>query len=142
MRHLFITISFLALISPLLSAQPKEIKVIDPPFWWTSMPVNELQLQLYGEELGQYTASTTYAGVTITKQEQVDSPNYLFIYFEISPSAKAGLIPIKLKRGKKDATFRLHSGFGNDSHLVYTYVRKRYASRIWSLSRLCRNRFV
>ncbi len=138
MRHLFITISFLALISPLLSAQPKEIKVIDPPFWWTSMPVNELQLQLYGEELGQYTASTTYTGVRITKQVQVDSPNYLFIYFDISPSAKAGLMPIKLKRGKKvitlnyelktrDSSPNKNQGF-DASDVIYLMMPDRFAN--------------
>ena len=65
------------------------------------MPVTELQIQLYGEELGHYRASVDYDGVEITRQIAVDSPNYLFVYMDVSPSAKAGEMEIILKRGKK-----------------------------------------
>lgn len=65
------------------------------------MPVQELQLKLYGKELGHYRAAVEYDGVEITRQIAVDSPNYLFVYMDVSPSAKAGEMEIILKRGKK-----------------------------------------
>lgn len=104
---LFLSIfSFLAIVSAPISvfaqAQlPKEIKIVDPPFWWANMPVNELQLQIYGEDLGSYTASVNYAGVVIKRQISVDSPNYLFLYLDISEDAKAGTLEIQLKKGRK-----------------------------------------
>ncbi len=84
------------------SVSSAQVEKIDPPFWWASMPVTELQIQLYGEELGHYRASVDYDGVEITRQIAVDSPNYLFVYMDVSPSAKAGEMEIILKRGKKN----------------------------------------
>ncbi|MTI87781.1 MAG: glycosyl hydrolase [Balneolaceae bacterium] len=81
---------------------PEEIQIIDPPFWWVQMPVNELQLQLYGDNLGHYRASIDYPGVKITRQIAVESPNYLFLYIEISDEADAGDMEIRLSNKKKE----------------------------------------
>lgn len=141
MRTLFIL--FIALFLPLnLAAQnsglPDEIKVIDPPFWWTQMPVNELQLQLYGEELGHYRASVNYPGVQITSQRAVDSPNYLFLYMEIMPEAEAGTMTIQLQRGDdtisvdyelrtRETREGKNQGFG-PSDVIYLMMPDRFAN--------------
>ena len=78
-----------------------QVEKIEPPFWWADMPVQELQLKLYGNELGHYRATVKYDGVEITRQIAVDSPNYLFVYMNISPAAKPGKMEIVLKRGKE-----------------------------------------
>jgi hypothetical protein len=65
-----------------LSAQ---VDKIEPPFWWTNMPIQELQIQFYGENLGDYRAFIDYCGIQITQQIAVDSKNYLFLYVEVSP---------------------------------------------------------
>ena len=117
---------------------PDEIEVVDPPFWWVQMPVNELQLQLYGEELGHYRASVDYPGVEITSQYAVDSPNYLFLYFEISEQAQAGTLPISLSREGKNITLNYelktresmqgrHQGF-NPSDVIYLMMPDRFAN--------------
>ena len=66
------------------------------------MPVQELQIQFYGENLGEYRASIDYPGVEITRQLAVDSKNYLFLYLEVSEEAQAGTIDIELLRGRRD----------------------------------------
>ena len=99
MKYLYSLFLILLFIIPTLKAQ--DVKVIDPPFWWANMPVNELQIQLYGDELGHYRASVNYKGVTISKQLSVDSPNYLFLYLDISKMAQPGEMEIILKKGKK-----------------------------------------
>ena len=50
MKHLYSL--FLILLFLIPNSQAQEVKIIDPPFWWANMPVAELQIQLYGEELG------------------------------------------------------------------------------------------
>jgi glycosidase len=95
---------FLILVFLIPSSIAQEVKVIDPPFWWANMPVTELQIQLYGDELGHYRASIEYDGVEIKRQIAVDSPNYLFIYLDISEKAKTGKFNINLKHGKKSIT--------------------------------------
>lgn len=92
---------FLILLFLIPNSNAQDVKVIDPPFWWANMPVNELQIQLYGEELGHYRATVNYEGVNISKQLAVDSPNYLFLYLDISEKALPGEMEIILKRGKK-----------------------------------------
>ncbi|MEP2447860.1 MAG: glycoside hydrolase family 13 protein [Balneola sp.] len=97
MNKLYTFFLILLFLIPNLKAQ--EVKVIDPPFWWANMPVTELQIQLYGENLGSYRATVNYAGVEIKRQIAVDSPNYLFIYLDISEKAEAGKLEIILKNG-------------------------------------------
>jgi glycosidase len=92
---------FLIILFLIPNSTDQDVKVIDPPFWWTNMPVTELQIQLYGDELGQYRASVNYDGVEIKRQIAVDSPNYLFLYLDISAKAKAGKMEIILSRGKE-----------------------------------------
>lgn len=115
-----------------------QIDKIEPPFWWTNMPVQELQLQLYGEDLGDYNATIDYPGVTITKQVSVDSRNYLFIYFDISPEANAGEMEIVLRDGRKKISidYELKTreslegrnlGF-DSSDLIYLMMPDRFAN--------------
>ena len=139
MKKLTSLILALFLLTPAIQAQlPEQIQVIDPPLWWAEMPVNELQLQLYGDELGLYRASTDYPGVTITKQLAVDSPNYLFLYFDISDEAEAGLMEIKLTHHNKEIEFEYelktrestegrNQGF-DPSDVIYLMMPDRFAN--------------
>ena len=90
---------FLITISTSLFAQ---IERMEPPNWWTDMPVNEVQLMLYGEDLGLYRATLDYPGVSITKQLAVDSPNYLVIYLSVDEDVEAGTLNFNLKKGRRD----------------------------------------
>lgn len=98
MKNFVLAISASILWVNTVSAQ---LEKVEPPFWWANMPVQELQLKLYGKELGHYRATVEYNGVEITQQIAVDSPNYLFVYMDISPAAKAGKMEIVLKRGNE-----------------------------------------
>lgn len=60
---------------------------------------------LHGDGLGQYRASTNTEGVTLTKQVVGDSENYLFVYLEISPDVKPGMLNFELTDGRKDKSF-------------------------------------
>lgn len=95
---------FLILLFLIPNSKAQEVKVIDPPFWWANMPVTELQIQLYGEGLGSYRATVNYKGVEIKRQISVDSPNYLFIYLDISEKAVAGKMDIVLNNGSNSTT--------------------------------------
>lgn len=102
MKTIYSFILFFSLL--ILDSNAQDVKVIDPPFWWANMPVTELQIQLYGENIGSYRASVNYAGVEIKRQIAVDSPNYLFIYLDISKNAEAGKMDVILKNEDKSIT--------------------------------------
>ncbi len=59
---------------------------IDPPYWWTGMHDNTLQLQIHGTDIRDAEFSTDYPGVTIDSVARLDgSPNWQFVYLNISP---------------------------------------------------------
>jgi len=136
MKNLFCL--FLAFLFLIPASLAQEVKVIDPPFWWTNMPVQELQIQLYGEQLGHYRASIDYEGVEINKQLAVDSPNYLFIYLNISENAKAGELEITLERDNEviSVPYKLlarENGIGryqgfNSKDVIYLMMPDRFAN--------------
>lgn len=111
---------------------------IEPPYWWANMPTTELQLQLYGEGLGNYRASIDYPGVTIKRQLAVDSPNYLFVYLEIEPSAQVGAFDIELRGDESSRTISYelreresdenrNQGF-DASDVIYLMMPDRFAN--------------
>ena len=120
------------------SAAFAQVERIDPPFWWSGMPVQELQIQLYGDELGLYRASIDYPGIKITSQYAVDSENYLFLYFDISSEAEPGTMKITLTHHGKTHTVdyelkaresREGKNLGFDSSdLVYLMMPDRFAN--------------
>ena len=90
---------FIALASILLSANSMagdyRIERLEPPFWWQGFKHKELQLMVYGPGISDLKPSIEYPGVSISRVELTDNPNYLFVYLEITESARAGEFDIQ-----------------------------------------------
>ncbi|MCH1575331.1 MAG: glycoside hydrolase family 13 protein [Flavobacteriales bacterium] len=67
----------------------------DPPFWWTGMPVEGLQLMIHGENLKAFDIQLDHPGVTIDRVEHGDSPHYAFVYLDVTESAAPGTLELK-----------------------------------------------
>jgi glycosidase len=133
----------LALISTILfslnsSYAQKASLNIEPPFWWAEMPVSEVQLMVNGQGIGYYTASVNYPGVRLVRNISGDSPNYLFIYLDISADAAPGKMTINLSYGKKkkqiayelkerDMDPSKNQGF-NSKDVIYLLMPDRFAN--------------
>ena len=115
-----------------------QVNKVEPPFWWTEMPVEEVQIQLYGPNIGLHQAQINYPGVELVKQIAVDSPNYLFVYLNISSASPAGIIPIRLSHESSaiDVYFELkhrenrtnkNQGF-DASDVIYLMMPDRFAN--------------
>jgi glycosidase len=78
---------------------------VEPPFWWPGFNHRELQLLVYGEDIRELNPAVDYAGVSIERVERVDSPNYLFIYLEVSPSAETGSFDVILGNDERTLSF-------------------------------------
>jgi len=75
---------------------------VEPPYWWVGMANDTLQVMLTGPDIAQASAAVDYAGVNLTEQVSLDSPNYKLLYFTIAPDTKPGKMPIKLNlNGRK-----------------------------------------
>jgi glycosidase len=89
---------------------------VEPPFWWAGLEHTELQLLLHGDDLAGYEPSISAPGISLSRVERGDSPNYLFLYLDIA-AASPGTFDIVLEKG--------------DDRLGYTYeLRAREPGRV------------
>ena len=111
---------------------------VEPPFWWTDMYHKELQIKVYGEDIGQTRVKIDYPGVRIKEVVAVESPNYLFIYLDIT-GAQPGMFDIEFVAGRRTRysyNFELRErrenaryleGFDN-SDAIYLLMPDRFAN--------------
>lgn len=82
---------------------PLEVTNVEPPYWWTGMVCDTLQVMLTGPGIASATASVDYPGVRLVDDVDLDSPNYKLLYFAIAPDAAPGTMDIALSaRGHRD----------------------------------------
>jgi len=100
-RSLLFAMIFSGLFSLLgLSAKPT-VKYVHPTQWWAGMHNTELQILLYGTELGDLDVELQGAtSVDVKSVERFANKNYLIIYVD-TKGAPAQTFKIALKRGKK-----------------------------------------
>jgi len=80
-----------------------DIQRIEPPNWWIGFQNENLQLLVKHDNIGDYTPSISYKGVTIEKVSKGDnSNNYLFLDLKVSKRAKSGQFNIVFKNKNGD----------------------------------------
>lgn len=79
---------------------------IEPPHWWVGMQQRELQLMVYGKDIGKTTVKIDYAGASLSKTTPGKSANYLFIDLFLKEETKAGILYLQ---------------FFKDGALIYTH---------------------
>ncbi len=106
LKSSFTTSLLLLLINGMISAQT--ISRVEPLCWWVGMKNQNLQLMVYGKEIGNADIKIEYPGVEIIRVNRVENKNYLFIDLFIRNDAKAG---------RFDITFN----FSDKSSVKYSY---------------------
>ena len=81
-------------ISTKLGAQ-SFIQNMDPPFWWVGMPVDTVQIMVYGNRVAQLAPVVDYPGVNLARVVHGDGPNYVFLYLHINPETEPGTLAIQ-----------------------------------------------
>ena len=71
-----------------------------PTNWWTRMKWNKVQVMIHGDAIANAAGgfSINYPGVKLEKINKVENPNYVFLNLAISPSAKPGMLKIKVNK--------------------------------------------
>ncbi|MCF6182021.1 glycoside hydrolase family 13 protein [Lutibacter sp.] len=133
-KYLLIAVLFLT-----FSLQAQKVKKIEPPFWWTNMNHNQLELLIYGDDIASYKPSIENKNIIITGVKKTENSHYLFLDLDIS-KAQVGTFKInfskkgkknnfsvnyKLKQRSKNSKFR--KGF-NSSDVVYLLMPDRFAN--------------
>ncbi|MFC4878376.1 glycoside hydrolase family 13 protein [Microbulbifer halophilus] len=80
-----------------LAAPAESIDRVEPPFWWTGMAEEELQLMVHGRDIAGLEPSVTYPGVTLLGTETTGNDNYLFINLRLAPDTEPGRLEIALR---------------------------------------------
>jgi neopullulanase len=79
--------------------QATQIERVEPPFWWVDMKNPNLQLLVYGKDISYYEPSIEVPGITISRVERTENPNYLFVYLHFDSSTKHGELTISFRKG-------------------------------------------
>lgn len=118
----------------LLTAQ--KIEKVEPPFWWSGMHRDELQLMIYGKDIARSTPEMK--GVTIRNVRKTENPNYLFVTVS-TKDVSAGKYELTLKNGgtvadnytyefrAREAGSALRKGF-DSSDVIYLLMPDRFAN--------------
>ncbi|WP_020536757.1 glycoside hydrolase family 13 protein [Lewinella cohaerens] len=94
-------LSLLLLISFGLQSQ-SSIERVEPANWWTDMHNPEVQLLVYGKNIGDLLPKTTHPGINIERVSRVSNPNYLFVDLKITAAAKAGDVVLSFTKNGKE----------------------------------------
>ncbi len=72
---------------------------VEPPFWWTGMKNQELQILIYDKDISDYKVMLNNAvGLELINVKKVPNPNYLFVNIRITEKAKTGFFDIILEK--------------------------------------------
>ena len=83
---------------------PSLVQRVEPSYWWIDMKKPEFQLMIYGNGISTAEISINYPGVTISRKEITDNPNYVFIYLNITEKTLPGKFNIAIFKDKKKQT--------------------------------------
>ncbi len=139
-RSILICVVWVVSLTGIATAQKQQpdIQRIEPPFWWTGMKNSELLVLVYGKDISTATVTITYQDVTLKRVEKTENPNYQFLYLEMGPTAKAGMVPITFQAGKKKKVINYelkareksgseYKGF-TSSDVIYLIMPDRFAN--------------
>ncbi|HEA31114.1 MAG TPA: alpha-amlyase [Leeuwenhoekiella sp.] len=114
-----------------------QLKRVEPPFWWSDMHLQNLQVLFYGKNIADYDVSVSDE-IEIIQVKKTENPNYLFVTIK-SKAVKPGTYTFLFQKEgatafSQEYTFkerRAHSaarkGF-DSSDLIYLLMPDRFAN--------------
>ena len=128
-----IIISLALILSSMTMQAATKIDHIEPENWYVGMKNSSLQLMVYGKNIRDSRVSVNYPGVKIDSLVRLDSPNYLFVYLNLS-GAKPGNMVLNIDGKKVNYPLKARTmsgdkriGFDN-SDVLYMLMPDRFAS--------------
>ena len=128
-----IIISLALILSSMTMQAATKIDHIEPENWYVGMKNSSLQLMVYGKNIRDSRVSVDYPGVKVDSLVRLDSPNYLFVYLNLS-GAKPGNMVLNIDGKKVNYPLKARTmsgdkriGFDN-SDVLYVLMPDRFAS--------------
>ena len=138
-RSIFLSVILTLFLLGSVSAQDYAIERVEPLHWWIGMENPELQVMMYGDDIGDLSPDVDYEGVRIKRIQKVENDNYLFVYLNISKDTAPGEFDITLSKNgepKLSHAYELkergenaarREGF-NSSDVMYLITPDRFAN--------------
>lgn len=104
MKRIILILLIVFSVMNLSAGESAWVQRIEPAGWWTEMNQPELQVMLYGVGLSSTDISINYKGVSISRKELTDNPNFVFLYLKVTNETLPGKFKILLRRGSKTQT--------------------------------------
>jgi neopullulanase len=101
MKKTYILIFIFAVAFLSSYGQATTLTRVEPPFWWTGFKNPEVQLLVYGHNIGMTDPSIPGEDVQLKVVHMMDNLNYLFLDIVISKDAKPGGFPIIFTKDRK-----------------------------------------
>ena len=128
-----ILISLALILSSMTMQAATKIDHIEPENWYVGMKNSSLQLMVYGKNIRDSRVSVDYPGVKIDSLVRLDSPNYLFVYLNLS-GAKPGNMVLNIDGKKVNYPLKARTMSGDKrigfdiSDVLYMLMPDRFAS--------------
>lgn len=98
MKYWFLVFSFSLFLSSYGQDRTTNIQKVEPPFWWVGMNNPELQILVYGSDIGLTTPKVDHPGILLVEIKRVENPNYLFLTLRIEEDCKPGKFEIRFTK--------------------------------------------
>ena len=115
-----------------------EIEHLEPPFWWTGMESEKLQLMVHGRNISFLQPQIEYEGVEILRVNRMENNNYMFIDLSLKDAVTGSFDIQFIRLGKVEAEYRyvLHERDLNSKNrkgfdpgdVIYLITPDRYAN--------------
>lgn len=114
---------------------PIRVDEVHPLNWWAGMKNPELQILLHGQNIGASEVNLEANGITISRIERLENPNYLILYVD-TRNARPQTFNINLRNGKKTTSVpyelcprtREWKGSFDASDVLYLLMPDRFAN--------------
>ncbi|ADV49822.1 Cyclomaltodextrinase [Cellulophaga algicola DSM 14237] len=121
LRFTLFLFTFFVVTSQSLYSQNR-IERMEPPNWWVGMVSEDLEIMVYGKNIGLCEIRLEkYDGVVLKEVKKVQNSNYVFISLTIAPQTVPGNLVFTLnseKEAQVDFTYPLLKREGNKQHTV------------------------
>lgn len=115
-----------------------EIEHLEPPFWWTGMESEKLQLMVHGRNISFLQPQIEYEGVEVLRVNRMENNNYMFIDLSLKDAVPGSFDIQFIRLGKVEAEYRyvLHERDSNSKNrkgfdpgdVIYLITPDRYAN--------------
>src|SRR6056297_3197 len=104
MKNLLTGFLIILCIIPASFGQDFEIERVEPEFWWAGFQQSELQLLVYGDNIGSARVTLEQSeGVQFKQAISTDNPNYLFVYLDLA-EAEPGSFTLRFEQEGEELT--------------------------------------